>query len=259
MNVLPIIEIQRVPISMYGLMIVIGAFLGVYIGIKRSNKYHIEREDVIFSSCFAAIGLIIGAKLLYIITAIPTIIKHKDIVFSSFSNFKELLSGGFVFYGGLIGAVIGFYIYSKQYKINIIDLLDLMAPSIPLIHGFGRLGCFFAGCCYGIEYSGPFHIIFHKSLAAPNGIPLFPIQVLESGLNFIAFIILLIYGRKLRSSGKLIGAYIVYYSIARFFLEFLRGDVARGIFWGISTSQWISLPLLAIGILFILGKIPKKD
>lgn len=256
---LPTIEIFGVPISMYGLMIVIGGFLGIYIAVKRRKKYNIEKDDVVFSSCYAAIGLIIGAKLLYIITILPTIIEHRKIIFSSMSNFISLLSGGFVFYGGLIGAVLGYYIYCKQYKINIISLLDLIAPSIPLIHGFGRLGCFFAGCCYGIEYTGRFHVTFRESIAAPNLMPLFPVQLVESGVNFVLFILLMLYARKLRKPGNILGVYIICYSIIRFILEFFRGDAVRGLFFGISTSQWISLPLLILGIILCVKGVREKS
>jgi phosphatidylglycerol:prolipoprotein diacylglycerol transferase len=161
-----------------------------------------------------------------------------------------------VFYGGLIGAFLGFYVYSKQFKINFITLLDLMAPSIPLIHGFGRIGCFTAGCCYGIEYDGLFHVIFQRSNAAPNGVALLPVQLISSGINFLGCIALLIYARKERESGRVIGVYLIFYSMVRFIIEFFRGDVARGILFGVSTSQWISLILIPIGLWLYFKKFP---
>ena len=245
---LPTIEVLGREISLYGLMGVIGIFFGVIAAIYRRKIYNINKEDVIFSSCYAGIGLLIGAKLLFIITIIPDLIKHKDLLLANPKLLLHILSGGLVFYGGLIGAFLGFYIYSKQYKIDFLDILDLIAPSIPLIHGFGRIGCFTAGCCYGIKYNGLFHVIFQRSQAAPNGVALLPVQLISSGINFLGCIPLFIYARKKRKPGKVIGIYLIFYSIVRFTIEFLRGDVARGIFFGVSTSQWISLVLIPIGL-----------
>lgn len=245
---LPTIEVLGREISLYGLMGVIGIFFGVIAAVYRRKIYNINKEDVVFSSCYAGIGLLIGAKLLFIITIIPDLIKHKDLLIANPKLLLHILTGGLVFYGGLIGAFLGLYIYSKQYKINFINLLDLIAPSIPLIHGFGRIGCFTAGCCYGIEYDGLFHVIFERSQVAPNGVGLLPVQLISSGINFLGCIALFIYARKKRKPGKVIGVYLIFYSIARFIIEFFRGDVARGIFLGVSTSQWISLVLIPIGL-----------
>ncbi|WP_313131059.1 prolipoprotein diacylglyceryl transferase [Anaerocolumna sp.] len=253
---LPTIEVLGREISLYGLMGVIGIFFGVLAAIYRRKIYHISKEDVIFSSCYAGIGLLLGAKLLFIITIMPDLIRNKDLLIANPKLLLHILFGGLVFYGGLIGAFLGFYVYSKQYKINFINLLDLIAPSIPLIHGFGRIGCFTAGCCYGIEYDGLFHVIFRYSQAAPNGVALLPIQLISSGINFLGCIVLFIYGRNKRKSGRVIGVYLIFYSIARFNIEFFRGDVVRGVFFGISTSQWISLLLIPIGFWLYFKKFP---
>ncbi|NLL00082.1 MAG: prolipoprotein diacylglyceryl transferase [Clostridiales bacterium] len=255
---LPTINIFGKPISMYGLMIVLGIFIGVAIANLRRKKYNISKDDVLFSSCFAGIGLIVGAKLLYIITITPILIRNWDVIMADIQILWQVLSGGFVFYGGLIGAIIGYYIYCKIYKMDFVKLIDLIAPSVPIIHGIGRIGCFFAGCCYGMHYDGPFHVIFEHSVAAPNGVPLFPIQLVESLCNILAGIGLLIYARPIRRPARVTGIYMVYYSIMRFALEFLRGDITRGMILNMSTSQLISILLLPIGLYLIIGFKPKS-
>jgi phosphatidylglycerol:prolipoprotein diacylglycerol transferase len=115
------------------------------------------------------------------------------------------------------------------------------------MHSFGRIGCFFAGCCYGIKYQGPFSITFLDSIAGPNHVALFPIQLLESFINVLVSIFLIFYSKKDRLPGKIFGIYLMLYSLIRFFLEFLRGDIIRGKLFGITTSQWISLLLFPIG------------
>ncbi len=255
---MPTFQIFGKTIAMYGLMIMIGLIVGVAIALLRSKKNNLLAEDILFASCFGGIGLLIGAKLLYILTILPKLISYRQILFDNPYLLAGIIKGGFVFYGGLIGALVGYFIYCKKFKINTVQMLDLIAPSIPIIHAFGRLGCNFAGCCYGIPYNGPGHVIFHRSLVAPGDIALFPTQLAESVLNFIAGILLLLYSTKAKKTGNVLGVYIIYYSVMRFLIEFLRGDVSRGILLQISTSQWISLALLPIGIWLITGFKPFK-
>ena len=248
---MPTVQIFGRTIAMYGLMIVIGLLTGMAIALLRSKKSNLLTEDVLFASCFAGIGLLIGAKLLYIITIVPKLIHYHKVFYANPQLFLALLEGGFVFYGGLIGALAGYYLYCKIFKVKPLLMLDFIAPSVPIIHAFGRLGCNFAGCCYGISYDGPGHVLFHHSVSAPNNLALFPTQLTESMLNFTAGILLLFYARHPRKPGNVLGIYLIYYSIMRFLLEFLRGDVSRGLFLKLSTSQWISLALLPIGLWLI--------
>lgn len=248
---LPTIQIFGNTITMYGLMIVFGLIAGVSILVLRSKNYFIKTEDALFAAIFGCIGLFIGAKVLFLLLSIPELIQHRKILASNPLLLMKYIMSGYIFYGGLIGALLAIFLYCKRYGINYIRMLDLAAPSIPIIHGFGRIGCLFAGCCYGIPYQGPFQIIFEHSIAAPNHVALLPVQLIESGLNFFVGIVLLIYATPLLKPGRVIGLYIVYYSLLRFIMEYFRGDIVRGFFHGFSTSQWISLFLLPIGIWLI--------
>ena len=195
--------------------------------------------------------MVIGAKLLYLITNIPLLIQSENIL----DTVLQMLRGGFVFYGGLIGGILGIFIYAKQFKIEFKSLLLTIVPVIPLVHAIGRIGCLCAGCCYGMEYHGFGAITFHNSLIAPNEIPLFPTQILESICNLLIFVILIITYKKYIGTYKTVGLYCMLYSIVRFILEFFRGDLIRGIYLGISTSQWISIALLILGlVIFIKGE-----
>ncbi|MDF2543985.1 MAG: lgt2 [Herbinix sp.] len=255
---LPTIHIFNRTIAMYGFWILIGIITGITAALHRRKKYTLSSDDILFSSCYAGIGLMIGAKLLYVMTVLPDIISYREQLLSKPFLIINILSGGFVFYGGLIGAIAGYVIYCRQYHISMISLLDFMTPSFPLIHAFGRIGCFFAGCCYGISYEGFAHIIFEHSTIAPNGVPLLPIQLIESSLLFLLSLYLFQYGRTPRRPGHMLGCYIMVYTLIRFILEFFRGDLARGSLLGISTSQWISLILLPLG-LFLLYLYPQGD
>lgn len=257
---LPTLQIFGQTITMYGLMIILGLFIGITILVLRSKKYGIKPEDALFAALFGCIGLFLGAKVLHLIISIPELIRYRKIIAANPVLLYQLLLSGYIFYGGLIGAFLGIYLYCKKYHISHYQMLDLTTPSLPIIHSFGRIGCFFAGCCYGIPYQGPGHIMFEQSFAAPNHVALFPVQLLESGINLLAGILLLIYGKTPRKLGQIFGLYITYYALFRFLIEYLRGDLNRGFFLGFSTSQWISLLLLPMGLLLLLkSKISKHS
>ena len=245
---LPYINIFGYEIATYGLIIFIGIFIGAIISIFYFSKFfNIKKEDVFYCILYAVIGLGIGAKLLYIITNIPFLVENYQSL-DLYDTFLQMLKGGFVFYGGLIGGILGVFIYSKQFKISFKELLLILLPVVPLIHGIGRIGCLCAGCCYGMEYHGFGAITFHDSLFAPNDVPLFPMQIVEAICNFIIFIVLLLTYKKFLGTYRTVGLYLVLYSIVRFTLEFFRGDLIRGIYFSLSTSQWISIVLFIIGI-----------
>ena len=254
-----------VDLPMYGTIFISAFLIAVLIARKVAPPHGVPKEDVVYAAIYGAIGLGIGAKLMYFISKLPQIIKH----FPTFLEYMrrspiDVLAyafGGLVFYGGLLGAAAGVYVYCRLYKVPVYPFMDIAAPLIPFVHGFGRIGCFMAGCCYGIEYHGPLSVQFPYNELVPelNEVPRFPVQLLEAGLNFIMCGVLFFLMKKTkRKTGQLLGIYLVYYTIARFFLEFLRGDLIRGEVFGISTSQWISLILLPIGIILIRGKWIKK-
>lgn len=245
---LPYIHMLGHTIALYGLIISIGAFIGALIAIHLSRRTILNKEDVIFSFLYAMLGVIIGGKLLYWAIEFPNIWAKKSFYLAHPETIIHLFTGGFVFYGSFIGAVIALIIYTRKFKVPLEPLVYVFTPSIPIIHAIGRIGCFSAGCCYGIPYDGPLHVIFKNSTIAPSTIPLFPVQLLESGVNVLIFLLLLYLMKKIKNGFSFFGLYIVFYSIARFLLEFLRGDLDRGFLFLFSTSQWISIGLFLVGI-----------
>ena len=121
----------------------------------------------------------------------------------------------------------------------------VLVPAIPLFHAFGRVGCFCAGCCYGVEAPEPWGIAFTHAVAGPNGVPLLPVQLWESGAELVIFVILLWYAARTRARERLLPAYVLLYAPTRFVLEFFRGDSARRLYGPLSTSQWLSLAAIA--------------
>ena len=262
-QMLPYIELfDRIRIPLYAVSFLVGFAIAITIAMIIAPKHNVVRDDVLFCSVYAGLGIVVGAKVMYFLTKLPNIILHFDTFVKLAKEMPAEAAnyafGGLVFYGGLIGAFLGVWRYCYHFHVSMTDYLDLVSPFIPFVHAFGRIGCFLAGCCYGIEYYGPFSISFPYNEMTPelNEVPRFPVQLLEALCNFGACIVLLIIMKKFKlKKGKLLGIYLLYYVIARYFLEMLRGDLERGKVGSFSTSQLISLLLFPVAIGFLSGKL----
>ncbi len=230
-------------IPYYGLLFTLALVLGGGIAVLHCKKRNIEKFDMVCSACFAGIGGIIGAKLLSILTSIKYIIQFKP-------SFIDVISNGFVFYGGIIGGFFGVLTYCKIYKLSLLDFFDVFAICVPICHAIGRVGCFISGCCYGIPYNGVISVTYTNpvDINTPIGVPLLPIQLIESACLIFLYIALEILFFKVPKKGVITCTYLIAYSVIRTTLEFYRGDVARGLLLGISTSQIISIIIVFIVI-----------
>ncbi|MBD5135239.1 MAG: prolipoprotein diacylglyceryl transferase [Lachnospiraceae bacterium] len=248
---LPIINIGSFPIPVYGTLIAFSYIIGTILISFRANIYGYSKGNIYISSILAAIGMIVGAKLLHFITVIPVLIKNRDAVHSSLLYAIYYSFSGYVFYGGLLGAIIMIYLYCVQMDFKFLHFMNVITPAIPFIHSIGRIGCFMGGCCYGIEYHGflSIHFPINEYVTELSNVPRFPIQLLEAAELFLLFIIFYIHSKYKYDDGFLFGTYLISYGILRFFNEFLRGDVERGFLLHMSTSQWISIMAVLIGII----------
>ncbi len=236
------VQIGPITIHMYGLMIGIGFAAAYFICCLRAKKKGLS-EDIIWGILLCALaGAIIGTRLLFYLVSIPQILETPSILW----NFKN----GYVVYGGIIFGVLFGYMYCKRKKVSFLQYFDLVMPSVSVAQGFGRIGCFFAGCCYGQQTDSWFHIIYTHSNFAPNNIPLIPTQLISSAGNFIIAGILFWYDSKAKKDGTVGALYMILYSIGRFIIEIFRNDF-RGEWGGWSTSQLISVFVLLLGILFM--------
>lgn len=232
--------IGSITIHGYGLMIGIGIIVAYYMAEYRANKRGMDVDMILSIAICGVVCGILGAKILYYVTILDEIV----------ANPKKLLdiSDGFVVYGGIIGGVLGGYVLSRIKHISFFQYADLVMPSVALAQGFGRIGCFLAGCCYGMPTHSHFAIVFHNSDFAPNNIPLVPTQLISSGLDFLHCLLLLYAAKKCKKQGQVVSLYLICYSLGRFVLEFFRGDLNRGSVGSLSTSQFISLFIFAAGV-----------
>lgn len=247
-----ILHIGPLTVYGYGLMIAIGVLVAYSVGEYRAKKQGLDVDELFWITIWCLIGGVLGAKLLFILVEIKAIIENPKILLN--------VLYGFVVYGGIIGGIGVGYLYCKIRKLEFFRYFDLVMPSIAIAQGFGRVGCMFAGCCYGRETDSWFHVIYETSEFAPNGVALIPTQLIMALLNFGHFFILIFLAKKvMKYSGQVAGCYLVFYSIGRFFLEYLRND-PRGTVDILSTSQFISLFILAAGVGTVLfcGYLGKK-
>lgn len=226
----------------YGLMTAIGIISAVFLGEWLVKKRNLAEDGFIMGLGIACvIGGYASSKLLFWITILPEILENPAKILD-FSN-------GFVVFGGLIGGTLTGFFYCKKKKKNFWKIFDVVAPLVALAQFFGRIGCFLAGCCYGLPTDSACGVVFRNSLYVPAGEKLFPIQLVSAGLNLLNFLFLCLLWKKVdKKSGVTGSAYIITYSIGRFILEFFRGDMERGSVGTLSTSQFIAIFTLGIGL-----------
>ena len=242
-------RIENTKIPLYGVFFFLGMFAAAVVAAILAKIKKIVFFEFLCAVVYVMIGAIVGAKLLFIIVSWEEIMRLH-------LSFLEVIRGGFVFYGGLIGGILAILLFGKNFKVKLADYVDVFACALPLGHAFGRIGCLFGGCCYGIEYDGFGHVCYGSAanVNTPLETPLFPVQLLEACLLLCLFFALLLLLLKGKTKGKIVFVYAASYAVLRFVLEFLRGDAERGVFLGISTSQWISLLLFAGGIFLLFWK-----
>ena len=219
-------------------MIAIGILCCVAMASYRAKKNGLDQEAIVDIGIYGVIGGFLGAKILYVIVEFKTFIKDPKTV---------LGSEGFVVYGGIIAGFLTAIVYCRIKKLYFLEYFDLAVASISMAQGFGRIGCFLAGCCYGRETNAWYGITFHNSPFAPNEVALIPTQLISSVADFAHFFILIFLAKRVKHKGVVTAMYLIFYSVGRFLIEMLRND-PRGTISVMSTSQFISIFTLAAGI-----------
>ena len=248
-------------IPAFGSMIALAGVVSFCILALYARRRGFPADDTLNYFLMCLLGGLGGAVLLHVILALPGLIANwgeqiaplplKEAIGAVFARL-----GGMIFYGGFIGAAAAVLLYSKLAKVPLLQYLDVMAPVAPIAHATGRVGCLLGGCCYGMEVSHkhPFAIVYPPaSLSAPSGVPLLAVPLIESFCNLLISGILFFFAwrtgvsKKDRVPGRVVALYAMLYATARFILEFFRGDEIRGVYGGVSTSQFISIAVLIGG------------
>lgn len=233
----------------YGASIALGLLLALFLASARAKKKGMN-DDICYGIVFvASICGFLGAKIMY------CLVEWKSFIASP-ATF--LSNSGFVVYGGITGGIISVLLYTKIKKVNFLDYLELCVPSVALAQGFGRIGCFLAGCCYGKPTDAWYGMAFSHSDFAPNGVKLIPAQLISAGADFLNMAVLLLIAKYSKKRGSVLACYIIFYSIGRYFIEMLRSD-ERGNVGALSTSQFYGLFSLALGLGIFIWAYVHKD
>lgn len=242
---LPVLfKIGPITIHTYGVMMAIGLLAALWFIMVQAKKRGYDKNVLLDAAFWIILVSLIGAKLILFVG-------HFSYYVSEPAELLNLAKSGGVFQGGLTFGVIFAIIYFRKKKIPLWPTADIIAPAIALGHGFGRIGCFSASCCYGRECSLPWAVVFkneyaHELTGIPLNVPLHPVQLYESALNFLNFFVLFLILKKKKFDGQVFSFYIINYSIIRFFTEYFRGDHSENTYLihGESALSSLSLPQL---------------
>jgi phosphatidylglycerol:prolipoprotein diacylglycerol transferase len=227
----------------YGLLLAVGLVAAVWTAVRLGRREGLDAGRLLdFSTWLVVVGLL-GAKVLMVLTDWNFYRESPGELFS----WATVEAGG-VFYGGFVAATFFAVWYARVYHLPMLKVFDAYAPAVALGQSIGRLGCFAAGCDYGRPTASFLGVVFtspvsHSVTGVPLRIPLHPTQVYESLATLGIFAILLWRYRHKTADGQIFVLYLVLYAVARFFIEFLRGDEDRGFVLNhlLSTSQFIAL------------------
>ena len=241
------------------LLLGIGAASGVIALLcKRKGE---SPADPLLTGAIAMAGAFIGGILLRPLMKLPEIVfdweKFGRVPADILLNY---MFGEFVFYGALIGGTLAALWFCRKFKMPFLPIADYFSVAIPVGQAFGRIGCFLGGCCYGmkVSHSHPLGVIYPPRTdgvtgLAPTGVPVLPAPLIESACTLVIAALIFLLGRIFKlKPGQSIALYGMLYGIQRFILEFYRGDLVRGLYLGLSTSQYISILLFMGGLLLFL-------
>ena len=237
-------------ITYYGFIIACAIALGIFLACKNGKLRGLKTDDLLVAACYVIPIAIIGARAYYVLFTLEE--------YTSFWDVFKIWDGGLAVYGSVIGGAIGVLLYCLIHKRNFFDIADVIVPSLILGQAVGRIGCYFSGCCYGIEVTNPAYQWFPLSVLI-NGEWHLSTFFYESLWNFMSFIIIILLLRvfKIRQRGAISASYLILYGIGRAWIEGLRGD---SLYLGsIKVSQLLSIILIVVGLGILLFYYLKKS
>lgn len=242
----------------YGVLLAIAFLAGLWAAGRQAREDGLDPNRVTDLAVYVLIAGLVGAKLMLLAVDWKSYTENPRLLFS-------ILQSGGVFYGGLLAALPVAWWYSRRHGLEGWRTADVLAPGVVLGQAIGRLGCLAAGCCWGRPASVPWAVTFTNIQAArgvgtPLDTPIHPTQVYESLAALAIFFTLLWIARRKRFQGQVTVSYLLLYAVARFAIEFYRGDASRGFVFGglLSTSQFISI-LMVAGVALVLPYLLKKQ
>jgi phosphatidylglycerol:prolipoprotein diacylglycerol transferase len=234
-------------VKSFGLMLAISFSLGMWLSVKRGEKRGFDRETTLDFSFTVLVSSLVGVRLFYVLT-------HP----ADFDPWWEaflLWKGGLTLYGGILLAIVAVWWFCRRRGIDFLVMADVLAPQVALGIGITRIGCFLNGCCFGGPTGGWWGVVFPASCAAGHahpGEPLHPTQLYASLGGFLVWGLLLLWERRGVERGATFARFLVFYAVSRFVVDGFRiyEPDAYGPL-GLTISRWISLGLIALGLVIL--------
>ena len=236
------LDIFGLEISVYGIMLALGILAGILLAIWLGKKRNITSDNIFTLALYAIPLAIIGARLYYVIFFEKTY---------TFFVFFEIWNGGLAVLGGVIGGAIGVALYCLIHKKNFLKIADVAAPALILGQAIGRIGCYFGGCCYGIEVTNPSLQWFPFSVQI-DGVWHLSTFFYESIWCFLGLALLLFLFKKLQKPGAIMACYFIIYGIGRCIIETFIGDSLYLFGSVIKVSQALSVIMAIAGIIILI-------
>ena len=241
-------------IHSYGLMIALGLLIFMYL-MRRDPRFTTLNLEPHFGMLLiiGILAAVIGGRILYFFT-------HPE-HFAGAASFFAFYEGGFSILGSVIGVLITIPPYLRYAHIPIVPLLDLAAIYAPLLQSISRIGCFLAGCCFGVPTTAPWGIIYTDTgSVAPLYVCLHPTQVYSAMLLMGIFAFQYFVGRRIfRHSGQLLCSYLLLIATERFIVDFWRGDRVLDAF-NLSVNQHVALGIIGAALIgLIISQVLRKS
>ncbi len=233
----------------YGVLVAAGFLVALWLAARLARQSGLNPELVTNLGVWVALAGLAGAKLAMFLVDFDYYRRRPGEIFS-----LATLQAGGVFYGGLAAALLTGFLYLRARSLPALRTVDAFAPGVALGHAIGRLGCFAAGCCWGVECSRPWAVTFtnpeaHRLVGVPLHVPLHPTQLYEAGAEAVIFLILYRRFQRPHHDGAVLGLYLILYPAARFLIDFFRHYEHPNPFGGpLAATQWVALALVSAGI-----------
>lgn len=222
-----------VNIPFYSLAIISALISNIIVVSCLYKKYNYSKNEIIGLLLYENVGIIGGAKILSYFLS-----------YNRLNGEFNFINLGLTSYGAIFGSLLFILLFCFQFKKSIKDTLFIFTPAIPLMYSIGKIGCFLAGCCYGIKYNGLFKVMYRYSKEAPNNVYLFPVQLFESIVFLVIFIYLIIEHKKDKFDIKTLGIALIFCGLAKFILDFFR--MSHTEFF--SFNQVVSILFVILGV-----------
>jgi len=250
---LPLLGTTHLFLPTYGVVFALGALAAWSWFVARARRLELPQEPVFNLAFYTLLAGLLGAKLTLIVVDLPY-------YFANPADILGTVRSAGVLMGGVFAGAGAFVFYARKHRLPLGELADAIAAPLALAQGIGRLGCFAAGCCYGVASDSWCAIRFtsvaaHDQTGVPLMTPLLPVQLIEFAFDLVLALALTFAWRlRPRPAGTVLWIYFVIYGAGRATIELWRGDSVRGLWLGgtVSTSQLFSLAAVAIGAFFLI-------